>query len=240
MTKEFENVKGFFLYFDQCEALEDLTDEQAGMLFKGIVARFQGREFDFTDKTVRVVFRFFEVAFRQEQEKYKQICEKRRENIKRRWHTNENKAIQNDTKDTSVYKCISDDTNENKAIQNIPYLNPEPEPELKQEENNNIIFVQPKAAKTTTQKFIPPSPEDVDAYCQEKGYAINGQSFCDYYEARGWMMGKAKMKNWKAAVSTWVRNDRSFPSQGPPQTPWEQKEQARIAEFQALKAKAGW
>lgn len=52
-------------------------------------------------------------------------------------------------------------------------------------------------------RFAPPSVEEVQAYCQERNNGIDAQSFIDYYAARGWMVGKTKMKDWKAAVRTW-------------------------------------
>lgn len=52
-------------------------------------------------------------------------------------------------------------------------------------------------------RFVPPSVEDVKTYCQERNNGIDPQSFIDYYEARGWMVGKSKMKDWRAAVRNW-------------------------------------
>ena len=56
--------------------------------------------------------------------------------------------------------------------------------------------------------FIPPAPEDVSTYCQEKGYDIDPEAFVDFYESKGWMIGKNKMIDWKAAVRTWARSQR--------------------------------
>lgn len=52
-------------------------------------------------------------------------------------------------------------------------------------------------------RFIKPTLEEVTAYCQERGNDIDPQRFIDFYEARGWMIGKNHMKDWKAAVRTW-------------------------------------
>ena len=52
-------------------------------------------------------------------------------------------------------------------------------------------------------RFIPPTVVQVQQYCQEKGYTIDPQRFIDYYESNGWMVGKNKMKDWKAAVRSW-------------------------------------
>lgn len=57
--------------------------------------------------------------------------------------------------------------------------------------------------------FKPPTVDDVKAYCIERGNSVDAQSFVDFYEAKGWMIGKNKMKDWKAAVRTWERGTRS-------------------------------
>lgn len=55
--------------------------------------------------------------------------------------------------------------------------------------------------------FKPPTPEEVTEYAKSIKFALDGQKFCDWYEARNWMLGKTKMKSWKAAVRTWKRGD---------------------------------
>ncbi len=53
-------------------------------------------------------------------------------------------------------------------------------------------------------RFKPPTLEEVAEYCRERNNSINPQAFIDYYEARGWTLGKGqKMKDWKASVRTW-------------------------------------
>lgn len=57
-------------------------------------------------------------------------------------------------------------------------------------------------------RFVPPTVEEVRAYCLERGNGIDPSLFVDFYEARGWTAGRGKMRNWKAAVRTWEkRND---------------------------------
>ena len=56
--------------------------------------------------------------------------------------------------------------------------------------------------------FIPPTIEEVEAYCKEKGYHIDAEQFVMYYEQKGWKVKGDKMTKWKAAVSTWVLRDK--------------------------------
>ncbi|WAK79768.1 hypothetical protein [Flavonifractor phage Chenonceau] len=53
--------------------------------------------------------------------------------------------------------------------------------------------------------FVPPTVDEVREYCLARKNGIDPQEFVDYYSARGWMLGKAKMKDWKAAVRTWEK-----------------------------------
>ena len=59
-----------------------------------------------------------------------------------------------------------------------------------------------------TKRFIPPTVDDVREYCFERGNSIDPQRFVDYYTSNGWMVGKNKMKDWKAAVRTWEQKDK--------------------------------
>jgi len=61
-------------------------------------------------------------------------------------------------------------------------------------------------------KFVKPTVEEVSSYCLERGNAIDAQRFVDYYESKGWMIGKSAMKDWRAAIRTWERNDGSSSS----------------------------
>ena len=59
-------------------------------------------------------------------------------------------------------------------------------------------------ANDNKRRFVKPTVEQVREYCLERGNGIDPQSFIDYYETRGWKLGKGvSMKDWKAAVRTW-------------------------------------
>lgn len=56
-------------------------------------------------------------------------------------------------------------------------------------------------------RFTPPTIEEVQAYCHERGNSVDPQQFYDFYSAKSWMIGKNKMKDWRACVRTWERRD---------------------------------
>jgi hypothetical protein len=55
--------------------------------------------------------------------------------------------------------------------------------------------------------FSQPSLDDVSKYCQERKNSVDPQMFIDFYTAKNWMIGKNKMKDWKAAVRTWEQRN---------------------------------
>ena len=59
--------------------------------------------------------------------------------------------------------------------------------------------------KTPTSRFIPPTLEEIKAYCEERNNLVDVERFYDFYQSKGWMVGKNKMKDWKAAVRTWEK-----------------------------------
>ncbi|MDD3186730.1 MAG: hypothetical protein PHT76_15730 [Anaerostipes sp.] len=76
---------------------------------------------------------------------------------------------------------------------------------VKNEKNNKKSTLKSTKKSTT---FVPPTLENVMGYCQEKGYEIDCERFIDFYSSKGWMVGKNKMKDWKAAVRNWVRREK--------------------------------
>lgn len=62
-------------------------------------------------------------------------------------------------------------------------------------------------------RFVKPTAEQVNAYAAEIGFTLDGHQFCDYYESKGWLIGKAPMRSWQAAVRTWKKNGFSNGSQ---------------------------
>jgi hypothetical protein len=66
-------------------------------------------------------------------------------------------------------------------------------------------------SKAVRPKFTPPTLEDVSQYITENQYPVDAERFIDYYQANGWVQGKGKpIKDWKATVRTWSKNQSTF------------------------------
>jgi len=69
-------------------------------------------------------------------------------------------------------------------------------------------------------RFRPPTIDEVDAYCRERKNSVNPQRFVDHYTANGWVQGKGKpLKDWRAAVRTWERDEQGGGQQATIQIP---------------------
>ena len=66
--------------------------------------------------------------------------------------------------------------------------------------NNNI----------SVKRFVKPNVEEIESYCKERNNSVDAQQFFDYYESKGWKVGKSPMKDWKASVRTWEKNDYGY------------------------------
>lgn len=71
-------------------------------------------------------------------------------------------------------------------------------------DTENIEIVCTSAPRT---RFVKPTLEEVSEYCKSRGNSIDAGRFYDYYQSNGWMVGRRGMKDWKAAVRNWERND---------------------------------
>lgn len=81
------------------------------------------------------------------------------------------------------------------------------QPTCNQHATNNKRSNVSKESKV--KKFTPPSVEDVEKYISERGKIdpSEAERFCDFYASKGWMVGKNKMKDWKAAVRNWEKGN---------------------------------
>ena len=71
--------------------------------------------------------------------------------------------------------------------------------------SNNINSNKKSNKEIYKEKFVKPTLEQVEEYCLERNNGIDAQKFIDFYESKGWMVGKNKMKDWKACVRKWEK-----------------------------------
>ena len=107
-----------------------------------------------------------------------------------------------------------------------PQNNPKTTPNVNDNVNDNVNVVVSKENNLQnnhennlhdSSSFLPPSIEEVKAYCQTMQYAIDTEKFFCYYEAKSWMLGDNKMSDWKKALDVWNINEKKYSQPQPSQ-----------------------
>ena len=70
--------------------------------------------------------------------------------------------------------------------------------------NNNSLY-------KGSSHFQKPTIEEIRQYCQESRLDVDAEQFFNFYESKGWVIGKSPMKSWRAAVCTWSRRQKETP-----------------------------
>lgn len=174
----------FILNIDLEEKTESLSDKELGQVVRKIFKYVKGETLPKLEKHLEIVFSFIKVDLDKNAKKYQDRCEKNKRAVQERWHKD----------DTNEYECIQADTNNTDNDNEYDY-------ESSKEDKKEI---------KTKKKFIKPSLEEVNSYCLERNNKVDAQRFIDYYEANGWKVGRNSMKDWKAAIRTWEKNEGSF------------------------------
>ena len=84
----------------------------------------------------------------------------------------------------------------------------EKEIDKENKKENTILFSPVVNTETARAIFLPPTISEVKEYCEKRKNGINPEQFVNFYQSKGWMIGKNKMKDWKAAVRTWEIQNR--------------------------------
>lgn len=87
-----------------------------------------------------------------------------------------------------------------------------------------------KKENTKRKSFIPPTVEEVKEYIDSVGSQVDAESFVAFYESKGWMVGKNKMRSWKAAIVTWEKRNGLKRSQPKKSDPVQQEDEELVGD----------
>lgn len=176
----------FVLYLSQYKSIQCLSLEDKGRLLDSLFYYLENEEEpNDLPPLVYMAFSFIRTQIDIDTNKYVQRCEKNKYNIRKRWE-------QSNTNDTD--KDTDKDKDKDKESTKV---------DIKEESKDS------KKESEKSTRFIPPSLSEVQSYVLEKSFSVNASNFIDFYESKGWMVGKNKMKDWKASVRTWQRKSSS-------------------------------
>ncbi len=193
----------FVLYTEYLEHIELLNMEQRGALFTAILAHASQKPEPELDPISKMAFSFIVTQLDRDRERWEQTREKRAK-AGRKGGEASGKSRRHDEANEANASCAKqDEANTNDAERNEANEAVNVDVDV----DGNECIGQPSVAKRTRTQFKPPTVEEIASYCRERGNGIDPQRFFDYNEARGWTLGKSKMKDWRAAVRTWERGD---------------------------------
>ncbi|MFA6934366.1 MAG: hypothetical protein WCR70_03775 [Sphaerochaetaceae bacterium] len=139
----------------------------------------------------------------------KRISEARRNAVSSRY------AGSNEEQDENKGDSNEEQLNNNSTTTNARvYQDQNQEQEQEQEQDNSAPALSPVTPSAPRSVFIVPTVSEVAAYCQERRNDVDPQRFYDFYQSKGWLVGKTRMKDWQACIRTWEKTGNSRPSSG--------------------------
>lgn len=206
----------FVMYTDYMEQVSMLSREQRGDLFTAIMAYASNTELPNMDGVTMMAFCFIRSQMDRDRSKYQETIEKRREAGKQGGRPKANGSDEKAKKANG----FSEKQTEAKKADNVNVNENEDEDEKEKKKGTNV----PKEKS----RFVPPSVENVTEYCRENDYRyVDANHFVDFYISKNWYVGKNKMKDWKAAVRNWQRQESAKHKPYPQSAATEKQEASR-------------
>lgn len=195
--------KSFVLYTSSKKVIDLLDNEQTGILFKSVFEIVTNGKPLEMDGMTRVAFATIEDYLEKDFEAYQNKCEVNRKNGAKGGRP---KGSNKKPKETEKTKRFSKKPN---VTQKNIDIDSDIDTDIDTDIDKNIGAKH--ATKKTSSRFEPPTVEEVREYIELKGYSMDPEDFHDYYSASGWTLSNGrKMKDWKAAVNRWNRNQSNW------------------------------
>lgn len=179
-----KDKKSFILYCDQQGVFNMLSNEQAGKLIKHIFAYVNDEDPKSEDLLLTIAFESIKTQLKRDLKKYENYIDKQKENGKKGGRPKTQPFLEETQKTQAFFQ-------KPKKADNVNV-------------NDNVIIKE--NIKEKAGRFTPPTADEVKAYMQEQAMDDLSDKFVNFYAAKGWQIGKNKMKDWKAAVRTWKSN----------------------------------
>ena len=180
----------FVLYTDCLEQLEVIPDAERGILFLEVLRYARtGVVPNIENPFLKALFLGFKNQIDRDCAKYEEVCKKRAEAGRNGGNQRVANLKQSQASGSNIKANQADNDSDN--------------------DSDNVIDI--KKSKGKTSRFTPPTIQEVKSFIDEKGYSIDAEAFIAFYESKGWMVGKNKMKDWRMAIVTWSKRDNVHP-----------------------------
>lgn len=182
--------KSFVLYTEWEDAFDGQPNDVAGELIKVIFDYVRTGQILQSDNTiVNAMFSIFRPAIDRNIDKYDAAIEQRKEAGRKSAERRKQQSNENERPLTTVDESTRTSTDSVSVSDSVS------------EESKDSIIMSEKS-----KRLIPPTVLEVQNYISENSYSVDADAFVNFYTAKGWLIGKSKMKDWRAAVRTWQRN----------------------------------
>lgn len=199
---------GVMFYFDVRPCIKRLSESEKGRLFEAILDYAQYGVIPEMEGMLGVAWDFIQPKIDRDNEKYEMVVEQRktagrkggRPRGPQLQHTEANASCEKQMKANAFFAKQTKPTTTTASTTATATTTPlTPDTETNESRVGDKPPVRPG--------FSPPDLEEIRLFCQENGYQMSPEAFVDYYAANGWMVGRNRMKDWKAAVRRWERKE---------------------------------
>lgn len=183
----------FIVHYDISDVTDELSDEDAGKLFKAMLEYAKtGEKPSIDSSTAKIAFAGVRSVMDRDVDKYNERCAKNKENGSKGGRPSKNQTVISETE--RLFE----------------------KPKKPDSDTDTDTDSDTEKIKHVVQKSTRPSAEEVRDYCKERKNSVDANQFVDFYTAKGWKVGNQPMKDWKAAVRTWEKRERSGTPRGKP------------------------
>jgi hypothetical protein len=191
-----DNKKKVIVYTDWIDTFENLSDEEAGQLIKHFFRYVNDLNPETDNRIVNLMFIPIKATLKRDLIAWESKQEKNRENGKLGGRPPK-------PKETQINPTVISETQHNPEKGVIVSVSDT----VSVNDNDILLEKETKDIKEKPKRFIPPSVNEVKDYCIERKNTVDAEGWMNHYTANGWMVGKNKMKDWRAAVRTWEKNN---------------------------------
>ncbi len=209
--------KSFQMYRSNRAAMDSLSDEDRGKLLRAIFAYEDGEEVELSGM-LQTIFLLMTERLDSDRERYAETCARNRANGMKGGRPSKS----GESPETDGSAPENGETEENPREPggiSVKPKKPDTDTDMDMDTDTDMetdcVYKRGGAPPTHTAsskpRFQKPSLDDVKAYCAERGCGVDAQRFVDFYESKGWMVGKSPMRDWRASVRLWEQDARGEP-----------------------------
>lgn len=184
------------LYYSYRRKLEKLSDQELGRLVRALLQYGETGEAEQLAGRESIAFDFIADDIERARAAYNERCAKNKRNIQKRYTDDLEPG-------TTVYDGIPSYTSEYES-----YQTKDKDKTKGKDKGKSLPSNDGKGDISRATRFAPPTVDEVREYCDAIGKNVDAVRFVDFYASKGWMVGKTKMKDWRAAVRNWASRDK--------------------------------